>query len=90
MMLYLHYVRWTVKEIKLVSDEFQMEFLKSLTITLKSKYLHVSIHSESGKRHEGNDVLDFFPVATTAQRMKLVNRSLGSSLGSFTQTLYGF
>lgn len=78
--LYLHYVRWTVKEIKLFSDEFQIGFLKSSTITLTSKYLHVSIHSESGKRREGND----------AQRMELVNRSLGSSIRSFTQTLHGF
>ena len=50
MMLYLHYVRWILKDVKLFCNEFQTEFLKFLTITLTSKHLHVLEHSESAAK----------------------------------------
>ena len=72
MMLYLRYVRWTLKEIKLFSDEFQTEFLKSFTKTLTSKHLPVSVHWKSGMKEK--DILEYFPVATTARKEELVDK----------------
>ena len=50
MLLFLHYVRWTLKEIKLFSDDFQTKSLNLLIIALPSKHVYVSIHSESGRK----------------------------------------
>ena len=73
---------------KLFSDEFQTEFLKSLTITVTSTHLPVSVHSKRGMKEK--DILEYFPVATTARKEELVDILSESSNRLLTQTVCVF